>query len=173
VSAGTEPIGAAGGASAPCPGCGMDLAADVQWCEHCGAHRVAAGPHLEVLVDEARFRRFDMDEAAFPADRPMVRVALGPAGVTIGRRRDGGSQPDVDLSGPLRDPAVSHHHATIEPDGVGGWRITDAGSTNGTVVEGWGSLADGDVVPLADGSRVHVGAWTTLIVRDGGATNRS
>jgi hypothetical protein len=144
----------------------MDLAPGMQYCEHCGAQRIAGGPHLEVLVDEARFRRLDTDGMVFPAGRPAVRVALGPGGLSIGRRRDGEPPPDLDLSGPLGDPAVSHHHATIEPDGVGGWRIVDNRSTNGTVVDGWGPLADGDVVPLHDGSCVHVGAWTTIVVRD-------
>jgi predicted component of type VI protein secretion system len=150
----------------------MDLAPGMQYCEHCGAHRIAGGPHLEVHVDEARFRTLDMSAVAFPVGRAVVRIALGPRGLTIGRRRDGEPTPDVDLSGPLSDPAVSHHHARIEPDGVGGWRIVDARSTNGTVVDNWGPLADGDVVPLHDGSRVHIGAWTTIVVRDAGPADR-
>lgn len=53
-----------------------------------------------------------------------------------------------------------------QPDGS--WSVVDQGSTNGTTVNGGEDPIDPFVpVPLTDGDRVHVGAWTTItIVRD-------
>ena len=41
--------------------------------------------------------------------------------------------------------------------------ITDLGSTNGTSLnDSEDLLANGVETPLADGDRIHVGAWTTI-----------
>ncbi|MCA3004688.1 MAG: Flp pilus assembly complex ATPase component TadA [Planctomycetaceae bacterium] len=53
-------------------------------------------------------------------------IPLGEEKISIGRH------PDNTL--PLNDEAASRHHAAIEPDGEGGYRITDLGSRNGTKV---------------------------------------
>lgn len=84
---------------------------------------------------------------ARPADRKQPR-ATGPSLVIEGVARTG-MQPGAafPLAGRmtvgrdaasgilLPDPSVSGHHATIEQV-AGGWRVYDAGSTNGTLVEG-------------------------------------
>jgi hypothetical protein len=90
------------------------------------------------------------------------------AEVRIGRRRVHGSTPppQVDLAGPPLDPGVSHLHAVLLPlpDGDG-WSVLDPGSTNGTTVNyGDDPIALDTVVPLREGDRVHVGAFTTLVL---------
>lgn len=55
----------------------------------------------------------------------------------------------------LADPSVSGRHATIEQV-AGGWRLADAGSTNGTFVDG--RLVDGRGAVLHGGERIAVGA---------------
>jgi predicted component of type VI protein secretion system len=44
-----------------------------------------------------------------------------------------------------------------------GLTVTDLGSTNGTSLNDSDDLlGNGEEVPLADGDRIHVGAWTTI-----------
>jgi hypothetical protein len=48
----------------------------------------------------------------------------------------------------------------------GGWAVVDPGSTNGTTLNDDPEPIGNDVaVPVGDGDRIHVGAWTTIIVR--------
>lgn len=55
-----------------------------------------------------------------------------------------------------------------QPDGS--WAVVDQNSTNGTTVNGGEEPIQPFVpVPLQDGDRVHVGAWTTITVRRGSA----
>jgi hypothetical protein len=105
----------------------------------------------------------------FPAYSPELRLPLTGDQLTIGRRRHStGEAPDIDLSRAPEDPGVSHRHAVLghQPDGT--WCVVDQDSTNGTTINGGEDLLDPYVpVPLKDGDRVHVGAWTTItIVRD-------
>lgn len=69
------------------------------------------------------------------------RVVLGEYVLSIGRL------PECTIT--LNDPNVSRRHAEIRPSGAG-YRITDLGSTNGTLVNGRRihehQLADGDVL---------------------------
>jgi hypothetical protein len=89
--------------------------------------------------------------------------------VTIGRRRHStGETPDIDLSVPPEDPGVSHQHAVLVQQPDGSWAVVDQNSTNGTTVNGSDEPIQPFVpVPLQDGDRVHVGAWTTITVRRG------
>ena len=59
---------------------------------------------------------------------------------------------------------MSHLHAVLiaEPDGT--WAVLDPGSANGTVVNN-GEIITGVRVPLHDGDRICVGAWTVLTVQ--------
>jgi pSer/pThr/pTyr-binding forkhead associated (FHA) protein len=51
-----------------------------------------------------------------------------------------------------------------QPDG--GWAVVDPGSTNGTTVNDDPEPVKTDVpIPIRDGDRIHVGAWTTITVR--------
>ena len=97
----------------------------------------------------------------------MVLIPIVDRIVTIGRRHRAEDGPvTIDLCGERSDPGVSRHHATIEHDRAGTWTVTDAGSTNGTTVDDDDRPIPPHVpVPLVDGSRIHVGAWTTITLR--------
>ncbi|MEU3981335.1 FHA domain-containing protein [Streptomyces sp. NPDC026672] len=104
-----------------------------------------------------------------PAYSPEQRRTLTGNQVTIGRRRHStGDTPDIDLSVPPEDPGVSHQHAVLVQQPDGSWAVVDQNSTNGTTVNGGEEPIQPFVpVPLQDGDRVHVGAWTTITVRRG------
>jgi hypothetical protein len=103
----------------------------------------------------------------FPAYSPEVQLPLTGQQVTIGRRRQStGAAPDIDLSRAPEDPGVSHQHAVLVRQPDGGWAVVDQNSTNGTTV----NMAEEPIsafvpVPLGEGDRVHVGAWTTITLR--------
>ncbi|MBV2357499.1 FHA domain-containing protein [Streptomyces sp. J2-1] len=104
-----------------------------------------------------------------PAYSPEQRRTLTGDRITIGRRRHStGDTPDIDLAVPPEDPGVSHQHAVLEQQPDGSWAVVDQNSTNGTTVNGSDEPIRPFVpVPLRDGDRVHVGAWTTITVRRG------
>jgi len=104
-----------------------------------------------------------------PAYSPEQQRQLTGNQVTIGRRRHStGDTPDVDLSVPPEDPGVSHQHAVLVQQPDGSWAVVDQNSTNGTTVNGAEEPITPFVpVPLQDGDRVHVGAWTTITIRRG------
>jgi hypothetical protein len=106
-------------------------------------------------------------DVPFPAFCPERRFALTPPQVLIGRQsRSRGIEPDIDLTGPPADPAVSHSHAMLVAQPGGGWAVVDLGSANGTYVNGGGTpLAENVPVPVGDGDRISVGAWSTLTLR--------
>ncbi|MFE2301834.1 FHA domain-containing protein [Streptomyces sp. NPDC059445] len=104
-----------------------------------------------------------------PAYSPELQRPLLGNQITIGRRRHStGDTPDIDLSVPPEDPGVSHQHAVLvqQPDST--WAVVDQNSTNGTTVNnGEEPIQPFVPVPLQDGDRVHVGAWTTITIRRG------
>lgn len=102
-----------------------------------------------------------------PAYSPEQQLALTGSQITIGRRRHStGESPDIDLSVPPEDPGVSHQHAVLVQQPDSSWAVVDQNSTNGTTVNGAEDPIQPYVpVPLQDGDRVHVGAWTTITIR--------
>ena len=104
---------------------------------------------------------------AFPAYCPQRRFRLAGNEVRIGRHSSSsGIDPEIDLSVPPADPGVSRLHAVLlkAPDGT--WSVIDPGSANGTAVNG-SEIPQGQAVPLRDGDRIHLGAWTELrVVRE-------
>ncbi|GAA4294236.1 hypothetical protein GCM10023086_06150 [Streptomyces venetus] len=104
-----------------------------------------------------------------PAYSPEQQRTLTGNQLTIGRRRHStGDTPDIDLSVPPEDPGVSHQHAVLVQQPDGSWAVVDQNSTNGTTVNGSDEPIQPFVpVPLRDGDRVHVGAWTTITIRRG------
>ncbi len=104
-----------------------------------------------------------------PAYSPEQQRTLTGNQLTIGRRRHStGDTPDIDLSVPPEDPGVSHQHAVLVQQPDGSWAVVDQNSTNGTTVNGSDEPIQPFVpVPLQDGDRVHVGAWTTITIRRG------
>ena len=104
-----------------------------------------------------------------PAYSPEQQRTLMGNQITIGRRRHStGDTPDIDLSVPPEDPGVSHQHAVLVQQPDGSWAVVDQNSTNGTTVNGAEEPIQPFVpVPLQDGDRVHVGAWTTITIHRG------
>ncbi len=135
----------------------------------------AAGTGWRVVVtaDRAYYDRMraaadpGAEDVPFPAYCPERRFALRPPQVLIGRQsRSRGIEPDIDLTGPPADPAVSHSHAMLVAQPGGGWAVVDLGSANGTYLnDGGTAIAENTPVPVADGDRIHVGAWSTLTLR--------
>ncbi|MFD6416113.1 FHA domain-containing protein [Streptomyces sp. NPDC060194] len=101
-----------------------------------------------------------------PAYSPEQQRNLAGNQFTIGRRRHStGDTPDIDLSVPPEDPGVSHQHAVLVQQPDGSWAVVDQNSTNGTTVNGGEDPIQPFVpVPLQDGDKVHVGAWTTITI---------
>jgi hypothetical protein len=109
----------------------------------------------------------DAASIAFPPYCPERRIDLSGEQIRIGRRSASrGVHPEIDLSEPPEDPGVSHMHAVLlaQPDGT--WTLVDPGSMNGTTLNGGTKPLDVNVpVPVGDGDRIHVGAWTTITLR--------
>jgi hypothetical protein len=106
----------------------------------------------------------DTDAITFPAYCPERRFRLSGKEVRVGRRSvSRGIDPEIDLTGPPADPGVSRLHAVLvaAPDGT--WSIVDPGSENGTLLNGT-EIPRGTPVPLHDGDRIHLGAWTALTI---------
>jgi hypothetical protein len=165
-----------------CPACGVAVSG--RFCETCGHDSalpapVSAPPSAQapapvvwtaVVAADREFHdrvlaREGPDTVDFPRFFPVRRIVLHGDTALIGRgNRDQGVQPEIDLGIHPADRGVSGQHAVlrIRDDGV---TITDLGSTNGTSLNGSDQLlANGEEVPLADGDRIHVGAWTTITV---------
>src|SRR5207248_11015276 len=104
---------------------------------------------------------------SFPAYRPERRFPLRTTQSLIGRRRPSrGIEPDIDLTGPPEDAAVSHSHAMLVGGPDGTWSVVDLGSANGTYLNDSEDAIEPHVpAAVKDGDRIHVGAWTTLTVQ--------
>jgi hypothetical protein len=100
----------------------------------------------------------------FPAYCPERRFRLSGTEVRVGRRSvSRGIDPEIDLTGPPADPGVSRLHAVLVAAADGSWSIVDPGSENGTLLNGT-DIPQGQPVPLHDGDRIHLGAWTALTI---------
>jgi hypothetical protein len=139
-----------------------------------GPVRTAAAADAEwtavVTADRAYFDAIqaaggpDAAGIAFPAYYPQRRFRLAGTEVRIGRHStSSGIDPEIDLSVAPADPGVSRLHAVLlkAPDGT--WSVVDPWSANGTAVNG-SEIPHGQAVPLRDGDRIHLGAWTELRV---------
>jgi hypothetical protein len=166
----------------PCPQCGAPRTGDDRYCEGCGYDFVAAPapvasesvsgpaptPDWEVVAsaDRQQFDRLAPARLEFPARYPERHFALTGNEVSIGRTHPPEQPPDINLAGTLEDPAVSHRHAVLERQGDRSYKLRDLGSTNGTTLNDDPTPISGDTgAPVADGDRIHLGAWTTLTVR--------
>ena len=106
----------------------------------------------------------DAAAITFPAYCPERRFRLSGAEVRIGRRSvSRGIDPEIDLTGPPADPGVSRLHAVLVAATDGTWSVVDPGSENGTLLNG-AEVPQGTPVPLHDGDRIHLGAWTALTI---------
>jgi hypothetical protein len=154
----------------PCPACAAPRSGDDRYCESCG-HDFLAPPSADVTweaiatADSEQFGRHSDTGVTFPADYPARRFALTAARLRIGRSRGeaGEERPEIDLASAPVDPGISRLHAVLERRSDGGYVVQDVGSTNGTTVnDDRAPIRPHTPVPLADGDRIHVGAWTTI-----------
>ncbi|HEX5404338.1 MAG TPA: FHA domain-containing protein [Pseudonocardiaceae bacterium] len=106
----------------------------------------------------------DVPTISFPVYCPDRQFSLTGEQIRIGRMsRSRGLTPEIDLTGPPQDPGVSHLHAVLLAQADGTWVVVDPGSTNGTTLnDDLEPIANDVPVPVRDGDRIHVGAWTTI-----------
>jgi hypothetical protein len=108
----------------------------------------------------------DHSKVQFPDHYPERRFPLSGTEARIGRRSaTRGTHPDIDLSGPLTDWGLSRDHARLIAGPDGTWSVVDGG-TNGTQVNG-SEIPPGVPVPLRDGDRINLGAWTRITMTRG------
>jgi len=185
----TAAAGPGAGAPSFCPHCSAQLDEGSRFCEVCGydpttgslpeapAVRPAAAPPpgpepppvarplvAVITADRPYYDSHQINEVQFPLGAPPRTIELPAAPVSIGRRsRSRGTNPELDLSGPPEDPAVSHTHASLLPKDDGTWELVDHGSTNGTYLnESPEPVAANRPVPVAAGDRIYLGAWTRI-----------
>ncbi|MEO5878388.1 MAG: FHA domain-containing protein, partial [Streptosporangiaceae bacterium] len=161
---GQAPPAAPTAAPAACPDCLAPRSG--RFCEACG-HDFDAVPTQWTAVVQADRDYFDRVLAlagpdssalAFPLYGPERSFPLAGEQVRIGRER--GTEIDLD------DPGVSHLHAVLLPR-ADHWVLVDTGSTNGTTLNDSDDELPVDTeVPVTDGDRIHVGAWTTIVLRN-------
>ncbi|MBV8429775.1 MAG: FHA domain-containing protein [Solirubrobacterales bacterium] len=124
-----------------------------------------------VTSDRAYYDRMQAEKGLtgsdlpFPARMTERRFALSGKQMRIGRRSAArGVEPEIDLSEPPVDPGISRLHALLLPAPGGFWAVLDPGSANGTLLNGR-EIPPGDLIPLRDGDRINLGAWTAITVR--------
>ncbi|WP_410872620.1 FHA domain-containing protein [Nocardia sp. A7] len=108
----------------------------------------------------------DAERVEFPDFYPERRITLRGNQFLIGKRSASqGIVPEIDLGIAPADIGVSRAHAMIQVDQGGALTITDLGSTNGTSLDGAETpIAPQQAVALREGSRIHVGGWTTIAI---------
>jgi len=117
---------------------------------------------------KAQIERGDIIESEFPFPKyPSERRFTFPDGpVRIGRASASrGLNPEIDLTGPPLDPAVSHLHAQLlrHPEG---WVVVDLGSANGTRLNDAEEPLEAETeIPVKAGDRIHLGVWTTITLQ--------
>ena len=156
----------------PAPGGGA-APADAAFAPSGATSGAASGPGWTAVVtaDRAYFDSViagegpDAGTLEFPGYCPERRFRLTGQEMRIGRRSvSRGLEPEIDLTGPPADSGVSHLHAVLIAQPDGGWAIVDPGSANGTKVND-DDLSVGVRVPLHDGDRICLGAWTMLTIQ--------
>lgn len=174
VPSGRTSIAARPSSAECCPDCGAKRIGDDVYCEGCGydfenrrPKGLSPSPVSElwevlVMADRESFERSVWEGVAFPDHFIPVSVPLQRRELRIGRGSPDDAGPEIDLE----DPAVSRLHALLVRQDDGSYSIVDQGSTNGTTLNDDPTpLAANVAVPLADGDRVHLGAWTTITLR--------
>jgi hypothetical protein len=126
---------------------------------------------ISLIVDadrdyyKAQLERGDIVEAEFPFPKYSSerRFTFSDGPVRIGRASSSrGLSPEIDLTGPPLDPAVSHLHAQLlrHPEG---WVVVDLGSSNGTRLNDAEEPLEAETeIPVKAGDRIHLGVWTTI-----------
>lgn len=174
----------------PCPQCGAPGL--TRFCEACGYSAESRPVVRVVTTDEERpsttgarpgaiwsaliraDRRYyetvlaaggiDESQVPFPDEYAERLVPLTGSQLRIGRRSVSREvTPEIDLTDPPGDPAISRLHAVLVVQADGAWAVIDTGSENGTSVNGT-EIAIGDLVVLRPGDVIYVGAWTAITI---------
>jgi hypothetical protein len=160
-----------------CPVCGAVRVGADRYCEGCGydftaipavGEAPASKPDTVweaiVTADRAYHERIAPEGIEFPPHCPARTFVIDGAEVRIGRRSTArGVQPEIDLGGGPEDTAISHLHALLVRRPDGSYALVDPGSTNGTTVNDVDTpIATNVAVPISEGDRIHIGAWTTI-----------
>ncbi len=171
-----------------CPVCQTPRVGQDRFCEECGYDYTAPGPapgqgspvlaaaagttsaaawEAIAAADREYFERVAPEGVPFPIHCPARTFLLAGSEIRIGRRSNSrGIQPEVDLSGAPEDGAISHLHCILLEQPSGAYSVVDPGSTNGTTMnDDTTPLMANIAVALADGDRIHLGAWTTITIR--------
>jgi hypothetical protein len=129
---------------------------------------------LELLVNadrdyyKAQIERGDIIEAEFPYPKypHERRFTFAQSPIRIGRASASrGIAPEIDLTGPPLDPAVSHLHAQLLRHEEG-WVLVDLGSSNGTRLNDAEEPLEAETeIPVRRGDRIHLGVWTTITIQ--------
>jgi hypothetical protein len=129
---------------------------------------------LELLVNadrdyyKAQIERGDIIEAEFPYPKypHERRFTFAQSPIRIGRASASrGIAPEIDLTGPPLDPAVSHLHAQLLRHEEG-WVVVDLGSANGTRLNDSDEPLEAETeIPVHRGDRIHLGVWTTITIQ--------
>jgi FHA domain len=153
------------GGSLYCQTCGFDLAADGGR----GADPRGTDVGWDAVVEAEReyYDSGDDHRVPFPTTYQRRLFPLTGQRLLIGRRSESRNiHPEIDLSGAPEDPGVSRSHAMLEKLRDGSYAVIDPGSTNGTRINDEPNpIPPNQPIPLADGDRVYVGAWTRITVR--------
>ncbi len=154
-----------------CESCGYDFASGslpVVASEIPGVSDASATPmHAKVAVDSAFFDASTGDvDLILPDPLPDSQIVpLAGTRILIGRHSASrGIFPEIDVQALTGDPAVSSRHAMLERDASHNWTLTDLGSTNGTFLlpNADQPIAAGTALPIAPGTRIYLGAWTSI-----------
>ena len=130
------------------------------------AEETAPGWEAVVRADSVFYDRFDVGSVPFPFDAPERQFALTGAEVVIGRGRPS------DPGGPARRPSAPPRTwpSPTDSDGAAGRRggMVDhrSGLDNGTFLNDREEpLVADEPVGMGPGDEIHVGAWTTIVLR--------
>ena len=154
-----------------CPLCDTPRTPGDRYCEIDGYDFERPGEAVAVWcavvrADRARFELLVSRRPGVPRDPTTLTCALDAESVSVGRQSPSrGITPDIDLGGAYEDPGVSRRHLRFDrlPDGA--YAVVDCGSANGTTINDDPTPIQPDTpVPLAEGDRVHLGAWTTITI---------
>jgi serine/threonine protein kinase len=169
-----RPSAAAGAASPGVASPGVAASAPVPPARP-GSSRGVATWTAVVTADRGYYDRvraqgvLDQDQSSkvhFPDHYPERRFPLSGNEASIGRlSRSRHTHPDIDLTGPHTDWGLSRDHARLIAGPDGTWSVVDSG-TNGTLVNGT-EIPPGVPVPLRDGDRINLGAWTRITMTRG------
>ena len=195
TAAAPSPASSSAGAMIACPNCGLSNDAGNLFCEQCGYDfTTGQAPPKPANVDTPEAPAsapdstvkwvavIEVDPVWYAlkgslSDQPCPPPSSSTVAITqhtalVGRSSQSRDiHPEIALEG---DTGVSRRHAQLVRDGDG-LSVLDLSSTNGTyvVLAGIDPTADTEAVeaglpmPLNDGDRIYVGAWSRLTIRRG------